>query len=227
MPSEIPSDEELKNNSSTGIWISVVLFFTLISLTAYLRFGHTIGSAGFMLQIYIIFDVLVLIGAFMLRKEIIPALKIEKINWNILSGVIGGAIVMGFLFHYMVKFINHGLYDSSFNMYMFDETNYPLLFSYLGICLQPAIFEELAYRGAVYGSLQKHMDERSIVIVSAMLFAMAHLSPVGMIWLLPLGLILGWLRMHTKCLWYGVIFHMLYNFSAILVDAHERGIINF
>ena len=219
-------DIEIENkNSKYGLLIASFLFLLLISLTGYLRFFHQYGSANFMLAMYLVFDSFVLLAALFLWKDIKHSLKIKKIDWLVLSGVVAGSYALGIVFHYMVRFINAGLYHSNYAMYMFDETDHAILFSFLGICLQPALFEELAYRGAVYGSLKNHLDEKSIVIVSALLFAFSHLSPVGMIWLVPLGLILGWLRRYTKCIWYGVLFHMLYNFSAILLDATERGMI--
>jgi uncharacterized protein len=227
MPPEISGKEEEKKVSGDGLWLPVILFFSLISLTAYLRFSHQAATPDFMLGMYVVFCSFILIAAALAWKDIKPALRVEKINWNMLGIVIAGPILMGFLFHYMVKFINNGLYNSTVDIYMFEDTSYPILFSFLGICLQPAIFEELAYRGIIFGRLKNYMDEGSIVIVTGMLFALSHLSPVGMIWLLPLGLVLGALRKYTKCIWYGVIFHMLYNFSAILLSAHERGMMNF
>lgn len=86
------------------------------------------------------------------------------------------------------------------------------------ICLQPAIFEELAFRGIIQGSLGRVLGDREALIVSALMFGILHLSIPSLPHLLVLGLILGWLRLRTKSLLPGMVLHFTHNFLVILSE---------
>lgn len=102
----------------------------------------------------------------------------------------------------------------------FDRAGYGFGWVVLVICVQPAIFEELAFRGIVQSALLGVLGARHAIIVSAMMFAILHLSPAGLPHLVVIGLALGWLRVKTGSLLPGMALHFVHNFLAVLAEKH-------
>jgi membrane protease YdiL (CAAX protease family) len=88
----------------------------------------------------------------------------------------------------------------------------------LMVCVQPAIFEELAFRGFIQGSLLHALSEREAILVSAGMFAILHLSVPSIPHLFLIGAVLGWLRVRTGSLYPGMIMHFTHNFLVIVVE---------
>lgn len=69
------------------------------------------------------------------------------------------AIAGAFLVTLLANWINVAISsDVFYDTYLFQDTAYPLLISILFICVQPALFEEVAFRGFLYNNLQKSFD---------------------------------------------------------------------
>lgn len=91
--------------------------------------------------------------------------------------------------------------------------------SMLALAVAPACAEELAFRGALLGALQKVTGPRGAVIASAVLFGLIHLQPAGyrVPFALILGLALGVLRLRTGSVVPGMIAHGVLNTTTILI----------
>ena len=83
----------------------------------------------------------------------------------------------------------------------------------------PALTEEVAFRGAILGGLRGVLSDRTAIIVSALMFAIMHLSVPSLIHLTLLGLILGTVRVRSGSIWPGIFVHAGYN-AAIVLLAH-------
>jgi membrane protease YdiL (CAAX protease family) len=94
------------------------------------------------------------------------------------------------------------------------------------IAMLPAFFEELAFRGVLFNYCNTFLDERLVVAVTAFLFAIMHLSLISMVWLIPFGFFIGYLRQRYQTLWYGIVFHFVFNLTACAVDLYREGIIS-
>jgi sodium transport system permease protein len=83
------------------------------------------------------------------------------------------------------------------------------------LALVPAIFEEVCFRGFLFGALRTRLTGPMAVVASALLFGLFHeiLSPLpGR--LLPsafLGLVLGWVRLRSRSILPGMVLHALNN----------------
>jgi len=88
----------------------------------------------------------------------------------------------------------------------------------LMVCVQPAVFEELAFRGFIQGSLLHVLSAREAILVSAGMFAILHLSIPSIPHLFLIGAVLGWLRVRTGSLYPGMIMHFTHNFLVIAVE---------
>lgn len=73
------------------------------------------------------------------------------------------------------------------------------------------VVEEIVFRGALYRAFERLSAGWVAVIVSSILFALAHVNPVHMAYALILGLLLGLLRMKTKSIVPCIALHFIYN----------------
>jgi membrane protease YdiL (CAAX protease family) len=110
-----------------------------------------------------------------------------------------------------------GLEELSYSA-IFYGSPHPLLLTLLSTAFFPAITEELAFRGLFFGQLQRLMGGASVVIVSAILFATVHFAMLSMYWLLPAGLLFGWIRHREGHIWWGVLLHMSHNALVVWLE---------
>lgn len=101
-------------------------------------------------------------------------------------------------------------------------TNYPMLI--LGLGIMPALFEEFLLRGLLYGSLRHVMDKHVSVAIVAGVFTMVHQQYdwyILLLYVLPLGVFLGYARANTGSIWTGVFLHLVNNcLSMVLPQGH-------
>lgn len=92
------------------------------------------------------------------------------------------------------------------------------------ICVQPAIIEELAFRGVILHGLRGAMSDREAIIVSSLMFAILHLNLLGIPYLFVVGATAGWIRIKSGSLLPCMLLHFCHNF---LVIAQEAGWLGF
>jgi membrane protease YdiL (CAAX protease family) len=104
----------------------------------------------------------------------------------------------------------------------FFELAMPLPGLIVSICLVPGIFEEVFFRGLAQGTLETMMTRREALWVQAVIFAIAHVNPLGFFtYLVLLGLALGWLRNRTGSLLPGMVLHFSHNLLCVLDDRYN------
>lgn len=86
------------------------------------------------------------------------------------------------------------------------------------IALQPAVIEELAFRGVVFSALRRALGPWETVVVSAFMFATLHLMPVALPVHLGIGLVLGWVRLKSGSLYPCMALHGIHNGLVILAE---------
>lgn len=97
-------------------------------------------------------------------------------------------------------------------------TNYPLLV--LGLGLMPALFEEFLLRGLLYGALRHVLDKHVSVAIVAGVFTLVHQQYdwyILLLYVLPLGVFLGYARANTGSIWMSVLLHLLNNVASMLL----------
>lgn len=97
-------------------------------------------------------------------------------------------------------------------------TNYPLMI--IGLGLMPALFEEFLLRGLLYGSLRHLLDEHVSVAIVAGVFTLVHQQYdwyILLLYVLPLGVFLGYARAITGSIWTGVLLHLLNNLASMML----------
>lgn len=84
------------------------------------------------------------------------------------------------------------------------------LISLVFIAVLPGIFEEFAHRGMVMNSLKQHGVWRAICI-TALLFALMHLSIVKVGYTFVVGVVLGIVAIITRSIWPCIVIHFTNN----------------
>lgn len=88
----------------------------------------------------------------------------------------------------------------------------------LVICVQPAVIEELAFRGVILSGMQRVLHDWEAILVSALLFMVIHLAVASFPHLLLIGVALGWLRVRTGSLYPGMALHFTHNFLCVFFE---------
>ncbi len=100
----------------------------------------------------------------------------------------------------------------------FLAAGYPWAVLVLTIAVQPAIFEELAFRGVIGSAMQRVVGPREAILVTALLFATIHLSPASFPHLFVCGLALGYVRHRSGSLYPGMLLHFSHNGLVLLLE---------
>ncbi|KJY80864.1 CPBP family intramembrane glutamic endopeptidase [Vibrio nigripulchritudo] len=85
------------------------------------------------------------------------------------------------------------------------------LVSIVVVCIIAPLMEELLFRGVMLRGFLKHYSEYTSIMLSAMLFSIAHLTLIQLPVTYILGTLLGWLYVRTKSLWPSILAHAIYN----------------
>jgi len=87
----------------------------------------------------------------------------------------------------------------------------------LSVSILTPILEELLFRGFILGVLLKCYDDRTSIVISALIFAIVH-EPIAYGMAFGGGLLYGWLRVKTGSIIPSMITHILWNsFVSIIV----------
>jgi uncharacterized protein len=195
-------------------------FITLILLSLY-KFTSTFPEGFEGMLIVSIIDISIVIAFWVNNShELKPLFSLSNFKISIALLTIIGALAFSVLINIIAEFIQISISDNDvfYNPYLFGDTPYPMLFSILFICVQPAIFEEVAFRGFMFNNLQQVTSPISAVYITSFIFGIIHLAFIGMIWLVPIGLAFAFLRLRYNTLWYGMIGHFTYNLGITLIE---------
>ena len=87
--------------------------------------------------------------------------------------------------------------------------------------------EEIFFRGFVFQGLRRGMPVGWAIMLSALLFGVAHADPGSFAVLFIIGVALAFLRWRTKSIWPGMILHMLNNgIGALVIILYMQGILH-
>lgn len=94
------------------------------------------------------------------------------------------------------------------------------LYFIVGVGLLGPLFEEFAFRGLFYGSLRYLLDKHVAIAVVSSVFTLMHMQyewPVLFSQVLPMSILLGYVRSETNSIWPGVVLHALNNTGSFLI----------
>jgi membrane protease YdiL (CAAX protease family) len=100
----------------------------------------------------------------------------------------------------------------------------------LTITILPGVSEELLFRGYMQGRLLQRWHPTAAVLGSTLLFAAAHLDPLHIAGVIPLGIWLGVIAWRCGTIWPAVLCHMTNNLLAVLavwyMDLPDNSLLN-
>jgi sodium transport system permease protein len=97
---------------------------------------------------------------------------------------------------------------------MLNDPSTPLWKLWLVLALTPAVCEEFLFRGLIMSGL-KSWGRWPAIVITALLFALAHASIYRLLPTFCLGLLLGYVVFKTGSIWCGVLLHALNNGTAV------------
>jgi membrane protease YdiL (CAAX protease family) len=133
---------------------------------------------------------------------------------------------MALVVNVIVSWLNKSMFGVETYYYLaFGHLKYAKLITILLIAVQPAVFEEFAFRGVIQGGLSRIIDSNQTVYLTAFLFAIVHMNLISLFWLIPFAILLSYLRNKEKTLWYGVIMHFFFNATACFLEFFKLDIL--
>ncbi len=95
---------------------------------------------------------------------------------------------------------------------------------YLAIAIAAPVAEEIVFRGAILRALLDCLKKPWVAItVSALFFAVGHLNPAQMPHAFLIGLLLGWMFYRTGSILPGILFHLVNNTVAYIIERMYPG----
>lgn len=129
-------------------------------------------------------------------------------------------VIMGVSFCYTIAVLlglidMAGLFPDSW-VTMLEETNSSLLsappvINFICVVIMAPVLEEILFRGFILGALKKAMHPWVAIFISALVFGIAHGTPIGIIYATALGIVMGWICVKFDSVVPSIIFHMAYN----------------
>lgn len=112
---------------------------------------------------------------------------------------------------FVLNVFNEWLNLPNWNVNMFKDMS-GSVWGVLSIVVGAPVVEEFLFRGGVMNSLHKAgYSSWVVIVVSAVIFGLAHLNPAQMPFSFLLGLLLGWLYYRTGSLIPGILCHFINN----------------
>jgi len=208
-----------RNLRAAFIFYTIYLFVCLT-----VKFTGWLNSYDWLFLVEIFLAVITLLFAYKNRAGLKPILRFNNFNPLVLTGVIFLSALFSTIVSISINQINVSVFridTSLFEPYRIYQA--PIIIMIYSIAFMPAIFEELAFRGILYNYFPAFLDERIVVMITGFIFAAIHLNFFSLVWLIPFGILIGSLRRRYNTIWYGVIFHFVFNLTACIIDLHRVG----
>ena len=165
-------------------------------------------------------------------KLALQALGFRKINiWQALGWAIMLMVAIygvNILYQYLIAAFHLNIQTN--DQVLLQQSKYAPLSVYASLLVATfvaPICEEVFFRGFLFMGLARGMPVGWAIVISSLLFAIAHGDPGSFIVLCVIGLALAFLRWRTQSLWPGILLHTLNNgLGALLIVLNMWGVIH-
>lgn len=207
--------------ASINRWIRILGFFYGISLFVSVLLNYTTRFRSFGWQVFTQVSLGLLAAGFIavLWSDLKKLFSGNGFSLAKAAVYSGAAVLASLLVNLAVHWANRLFFHHHIVIYeRFLNLQYPTLGMITLLVILPAFFEEIAYRGVVLGSLLPLAEPRRAILLSAVLFAIVHMSFISFFWLVPFSVWLGNVRYREGTIWYGVLIHLFFNLTACLSE---------
>lgn len=132
----------------------------------------------------------------------VPPIFLMGLGLNVLTGVVLSVLPESWL----------GSYEETSSMAFLGD----YWITFLGTAIIAPIVEEVIFRGLAYSRMKKGMPTVWAMILTSVLFGLAHGHPVWMLYTFAFGLVLIWVFERTRSLIAPIVLHISYNLCAVL-----------
>jgi membrane protease YdiL (CAAX protease family) len=202
--------------------ISFVIKFYVAMLAIQIVTALVIRSGAEPFTAYLVADALLAVAvgvaAAMHGSEMRALLVRPGFSPGLLAIVLGAALPVYAAVHAFVTALQ-GAFHLEGERILDDFAGRGFVWPLLLVCVNAAVFEELAFRGVIFGILRRHARLAETLLITSTAFAILHLSVFALVSHTLLGLYLGWLRHRSGSLYPCILAHFLHNALAL---ADER-----
>lgn len=208
------------------VWVFVAMAVASIALAFCIAFSVDPteiqqGSSGLLLGWIAVFEfiytliVLYALGSIQTAPIPAPSTTERRIAWIVAIPMLVGVLGINLVYHNCVRdLLGVGI---EANPLLSAAGFLPL--QLILVCVQPAIVEELFFRRVAMGAALEMVSPRWAILITSLLFALAHLGqPLSLPVLGLLGIVLGYLRLTSGTLWLPMLFHFVHNLVVLLVE---------
>ena len=82
------------------------------------------------------------------------------------------------------------------------------------------IAEELLFRGIITEEIRRVAPDWLIILLGGVIFALVHGNLVQILYLIPLGILLGAAYIWSNSIWVPILMHVVFNFFGSIVSTH-------
>ena len=131
--------------------------------------------------------------------------------------VLGAGVLINYLYSVVVTLIGAESLEPAPLPFDYDPGGASLaLLAFISLIVAPFV-EETFFRGFIFTGIGKRFGYAWGAVLSALLFALAHVQLAALVPIFFLGLLLAWLYARTGSLWTCIITHFTYNSIALLI----------
>lgn len=164
------------------------------------------------------FCVVLIIGFKETNKKFNEVFKFNKVPLNIWVAVI--VFMFGFIIiaSEIDNLLNYVLPMPAFMIEIFKSmlsSDY-LVLSIVMVGIMPAFLEEMLFRGLILGGFRENYSQKKAIIVSALLFGLAHLNPWQFATSFLVGLVMAWILIKTESILPCIYMHLFNNLMSLL-----------
>lgn len=160
-------------------------------------------------------DTIIVVAAFIALaagEPMAPLTETRRISaWFAAVPLLAGMLAINFMYH---EFLRQVLRLPLIQDDVLQQRGW---LTFVVVCIQPAIVEEVYCRGFAMGLLRRVTGSHAAVWIAAAMFAMMHVAVLLSIpYLFLVGLLLGYLRLASGTIWLPIIVHFLHNLAVLL-----------
>lgn len=151
------------------------------------------------------------------RKHMAQFLGWKMPEWKPALLWTGVFVVLAIVLEVLVRFIPE--LQTDYMVELISSSSQPL-WLFMGACVAAPVFEELAFRGLLIGSLRHMLDKHAAIAIASGVFTLLHLQyawPILLTQVLPLAVVLGYARTESGSLWLPIGLHVLANSASMLL----------
>lgn len=145
------------------------------------------------------------------RAQLIPYLGNLRFDRPMLAKLLGASVACMLILHAYFWALGRAGVPMLGYTDDYKQAGWPVAAMFLMVSIMPAVFEELAFRGVIQGSLEQVFTDVEAWLIQAALFSVLHLMPLIFPSHFLMGLWFGWLRRQSKSLYPGMFMHGAWN----------------